>query len=118
MGFIGGTTNNGAGIYGLQAALDQISHVGCKAIERRVLTLTERLCEGLRSRGYKILSPRGEDEASGIVIFRGDKFTSEAVYRRLTDAGICVSLRGGSVRVSPHYYYSEDEIDQLIRRLA
>ena len=110
-------TNNGAGIYGLHAALDQIARVGSKAIEHRVLTITERLCEGLRSRGYEILSPRGEDEASGIVIFRDDKSPSEAVYRRLTDAGICVSLRGGGVRVSPHYYNSEDEIDQLLRRL-
>ncbi len=110
-------TENAAGISGLHAALQMIADLGAMAIEARVITLTERLCDGVRSKGYKVLSSRRPGEASGIVTFRDDGERTAQALERLAAANILVSARAGGVRVSPHHYNSEDEIDYIVATL-
>lgn len=109
-------SENAIGVYGLGGTLMLIYEHGIGAIEARVLGLTDLLCDGLVQRGYRVLSPRGEHERSGIVIFVGEQPT-DALFTRLTEAGIVVSVRGGGIRVSPHYYNSEEEIARLLEAL-
>ena len=110
-------TENAAGISGLQAALQMIADLGATTIESRVIALTDRLCDGLRGNNYEILSSRAPGEASGIVTFRGEGGRTEQALERLAAADILVSARAGGVRVSPHHYNSEDEIDHIIATL-
>ena len=108
---------NTMGIYGLEGALELIRDVGIDFIEGRVLGLTDLLCEGLERKGYKIYSPRGQNERSGIVSFYSERYDSLKVYNRLREARIIVALRDGRIRVSPHYYNSEEEIERLLGEL-
>jgi len=41
----------------------------------------------------------------------------ESVAQRLLKHGIVVSVRGGGLRISPHFYNSESEIDKLLAEL-
>jgi selenocysteine lyase/cysteine desulfurase len=111
-----GTPNTG-GIYGLGAAIDLVLELGIDAIGERVLSLTGRLVEGLAARGAQLRSPRGPGEASGIVSFRLSDEAPAKTVRRLREERIFVIERRGGVRASPHFYNSEDEIDQLLRVL-
>jgi selenocysteine lyase/cysteine desulfurase len=111
-------TPNTIGIFGLGAAIDLLLEIGVSAIAERVLALTDRLVEGLHGRGAKLRSPRGPGEASGIVSFVMPDEAPGDTVRRLHASQIFVTERRGGVRASPHFYNSEDEIDQLVAALA
>ncbi|MCA9967946.1 MAG: hypothetical protein KC423_27060, partial [Anaerolineales bacterium] len=90
---------------------------GPARIEARVLALTDLLCAEVERRGYEVITPRSGGEKSGIVIFRSDRHDSQMLLERLTAVNILVSLRNGGIRVSPHFYNTETEIEQLVAEL-
>lgn len=109
-----GTYNIG-GIYGLGGAIALINEIGLENISKRVLELTDRLVEGLRAKGYRVVSSREKNEASGIVAFFTDTHDPKEVKRHLqAEHRIVIAVRKGRLRASPHYYNTEAEIDQLI----
>jgi selenocysteine lyase/cysteine desulfurase len=105
------------GIFALGAAIDLLLEVGLEAIGERVLALTDRLVEGLRARGARLLSPRG-DCASGIVSFRLAEEPPRRTWQRLRERRIHTMVRRGGVRASPHFYNDEAEIDALLEALS
>ena len=107
-------TENAPGRFGLVARLEEITETGADVIEARVLALTDYLCEALESGGFRITTHRGAQEKSGIVTYTHDSIPSQTMYERLGNANIKASLRSGAIRISPHYYNSEAEIDQVI----
>ena len=107
-------TLNLYGIAGLGASLDRFLEIGTANVERRILGLTESLEEGLRSRGYRIASPRGDGERSGILCFRHPKIKTESLYKKLGAARVVVSLRTGTIRLTPHFYNTEREVERVL----
>jgi selenocysteine lyase/cysteine desulfurase len=110
-------TPNTPGIYALGAAIDLLLELGVDAIGRRVLELTDRLCEQLKARGAEIASPRAAGQSSGIVAFRLPDEAPGKTAARLRAAGVFVVARRGCVRASPHFYNSPEDLDRLIRAL-
>jgi len=107
-------TLNLYGIAGLGASIDRFLEIGMANVERRILGFTDSLEEGLRARGYVITSPRGDGERSGILCFRHPKIKMESLYRKLGAARVVVSLRTGSIRLTPHFYNTEREVARLL----
>ncbi|MEE8417654.1 MAG: aminotransferase class V-fold PLP-dependent enzyme, partial [candidate division Zixibacteria bacterium] len=64
---------------------------------------------------YKLKSSIEESRRSGIVAIQATD--SQKLFSHLTDKGFAVSFREGSVRVSPHFYNSPDEIKSFIQSL-
>ncbi|MHB8733873.1 MAG: aminotransferase class V-fold PLP-dependent enzyme [Terriglobales bacterium] len=122
--FEAGTLNT-VGIYGLHAAVEFLMGAGTAAIAARILALTDRLVHGLQAEGYSILGPRGNpharqqgfDSRSGIVSFRCPRRAAAQLNGQLLRAGIQCAARGDWVRVAPHFYNSEQEIDRLLDEL-
>ncbi len=110
-------TENGAGIYGLTARLEEIEEIGLETIEGRILALNDGLAEAVRKMGYVIASPWDTCERSGILTFKHPTIASETLLQRLDEAGIRASLRSGKIRISPHYYNSEAEMEETARTL-
>jgi cysteine desulfurase / selenocysteine lyase len=108
---------NFTGVLGLSASLDLFHTVGLPAVASRVVAPTDRLCDGLVARGYRLRSPRGPSEKSGAVTFASDHHPSPDLHARLREARVITSLREGAVRVSPHFYNTEAEIDRLLATL-
>ena len=109
-------TPDSAAAYRLGAAVDLILELGIEAIEKRVLALRARLDAALDARGIERSSPSGR-EGSGIASFRLPYETATETRKRLRERGIHVASRGDLVRVSPHFYNDEDEIDRLLALL-
>lgn len=106
-------------LWGLDAALELVLEAGVPAIERRVMHLLDRLIEGLGARGYPLSSSLEPKERSGIVTFRprpgGED--AHALVRRLRREGFITVERAGSIRLSPHFYNNEEEIDRFLKTL-
>jgi len=106
---------NLAGIYGLGASVDTILEIGVEAIAEHVLMLTDRLVNGLRTKGYRVVSSRRSGEASGIVAFISDVHDHEKIQHHLqTEHRVVIAVREGRLRSSPYVYNTVGEIDQLV----
>jgi selenocysteine lyase/cysteine desulfurase len=110
-------TENNLGIYGLGGALELFLETGMANVEGRIHSLTGLLNEGLLRKGYCVLSPRAKNCQSAILIFNHPTQSNEAIKQRLDHENIIVSIRGGGIRVSPHFYNSEEEIERLLSTL-
>jgi selenocysteine lyase/cysteine desulfurase len=108
---------------GLDAALGLFETIdgGMEVIEQRILGLTDAAIAGLRNLGYPVISSQREGERSGIVCFQPhperQDLAAEQIVNELALQNIHVSARGGSVRLSPHFYNEQAEIDALLNAL-
>ncbi|WP_327582964.1 hypothetical protein OHA25_44705 [Nonomuraea sp. NBC_00507] len=55
---------------------------------------------------------------SGIVIARSPVEPGDVLHERLLKEGVRCSLRGGGVRLSPHYFIKGDDISHAISVMA
>ena len=110
-------------ILALGASLRLLLEVGIDRVWQRVESLTARLCQGLVEKGYRVFSPRGEGERSGIVVFdRPDPAArrtpaSQQIVADLEQQGIIIVVREGRLRASPHFYNTPSQIDTVIQSL-
>ncbi|HZN17935.1 MAG TPA: aminotransferase class V-fold PLP-dependent enzyme [Micromonosporaceae bacterium] len=112
--FEGGMPNF-LGIVGLAAALAELAEVGVATVWRRVGSLGERLRAGLRERGYPVLGPDDLESRSGIITFAaGD---AGRIFADLTARGLQVSYPDGKIRISPHFWTTDGEVEQLLEAL-
>jgi selenocysteine lyase/cysteine desulfurase len=106
---------NHVGLVGMGAALDLLLSVGMEAIEARILNLTGKLITGLQQRGCAVTTPVDDPRhRSGIVCFRHPEMDTPALAEQIQAADVIVSLRGEIIRVSPHFYNTEAELEQLL----
>jgi cysteine desulfurase / selenocysteine lyase len=108
---------NQVGIAGVEAAVDLFNRVGMEQVEARVLALTGRLIAGLDERGCEIFGARAEHQRAGVVSFRHRTLSSAEIVSRLREVDVVVSEREDFVRVSPHFYNTEEEVDRLLAAL-
>lgn len=106
---------NVPGIFGLYESMKLLNTYGIDRNAAQIIALTDRLVEGLERKGHSVISPRGENEKSGIVNFvpKGAD-GADTIARRLDENRILVIRRGEGVRVSPHFYNSPADIDRLL----
>lgn len=116
--FEGGTPNF-VGALSLATASRIFLGADRDAIARHVLTLTDRLCEGLNGIGARVLSLRGDGISSGVVSFEVEGMESVALGRNIQhEEGVITTWRPTGIRVAPHGYNTPDEIDRLILAVA
>jgi selenocysteine lyase/cysteine desulfurase len=114
---------NIVGAVGMAAAIELTLEVGVEEIWRRVDSLNTRLCTGLEAKGYRIFSPRGIHERSGIVTFERPEEKVRAtpanmkIVQMLEERKIVIVVREGRLRASPHFYNTPGQIDQLVEAL-
>lgn len=107
---------NTLGIYAFGAALALLEEEGIEHIEQRVLHLGDCILEYLRRSKFRILSSTEPGERSGSVCFAGDMdYRKLALFLR--EKNVIVSVRENFVRLSPHFYNTEEEIDRFFTHL-
>jgi selenocysteine lyase/cysteine desulfurase len=112
-----GGSQNMVGHIGLGASLNLLLDVGVETIGQRVIEITDLAIERLKQVGAEVHSPRVPGHESGIVSFAVPGHDSLALRKACLQAGVVLSCRGGLLRISPHAYVNEADIDRLIEAL-
>ncbi|RMF59842.1 MAG: aminotransferase class V-fold PLP-dependent enzyme [Calditrichaeota bacterium] len=102
-------------VIGAIPTLELFLEIGIPQIEQRILYLTDYLIDGLRQRGYRLFTVTDPPHRSGIVTFYHP--SPEELVAFLISQQVKVSVRAGTVRVSPHFYNTTQELDRLLELL-
>ncbi|GHV54270.1 aminotransferase V [Deltaproteobacteria bacterium] len=117
---------NGLGALGLKEAVSLLGEMGADKIQEKILSLQERLIKGLAALGIKVCSATDRKHMSSIASFNfgfKDGIEKERRLVKFLQAhNIYISLRSstgtGGIRMSPHYYNTERDIDALVEGIA
>jgi cysteine desulfurase/selenocysteine lyase len=99
-------------LYAMEASLDLVLEIGPEVIEQRVLELAGSLRDILRKLGGTV-----EGYASPIVAARFENRDVSVLARALKEQRILVAARRGHLRVSPHLYNNEQDLEIFERGL-
>ncbi|MEM3458904.1 MAG: aminotransferase class V-fold PLP-dependent enzyme [Candidatus Bathyarchaeia archaeon] len=100
---------------GTMEALKLLLEFGVENVQERILKLTDRIIEAVKDLELKLQTPEDPQYRSGIVNFKIDK--PKKLTETLRQKGIVTSARARGLRVSPHFYNTEEEIDKLMEEV-
>lgn len=113
--FLNGTPHIPA-LYACQPGLDIVRKVGVNAIRDKSVRQTAGLIEGALRRGWRVNSPRDSSERGGTVSIECPH--AQEVKNELIARDILVDYRpGAGIRISPHFYNADEEVDFSIARI-
>jgi len=105
-------------LYGMAASIEWFLEIGLEVIERRVLELAEKTREVLRRAGAQVLSDVLPHHDSPIVCARFEGRDASVLAAELkAKHRVLVAARHGNLRVSPHFYNNEEDLDRLASAL-
>lgn len=99
--------------------MEMMAQWGCDAVAARLHALTARLADGLRDCGVTV--PDAALRAPHILSLRFAAGLPEGLIGRLAAERVYVAPRIGRMRISPHVYNDEEDVDRFVatfRRLA
>lgn len=112
--FEGGSPNV-AGTVGLGASIDVLLEAGIARVWQHVDALCARLTERLNALpGVRVLSDRSGEGRSAVMTFVSDAMSADQLAERLEAKRFLCAPRGGGIRVSPHGYNDEAEVDAFV----
>jgi kynureninase len=110
--FMNGTPNVPA-LYAAQPGLRIVGEIGVEAIRAKSRRQTARLVELADARGWPVNTPRDPDRRGGTVSI--DMPNAQAVCARLLERDVIVDWRPkAGVRLSPHFYTTDAELDVAV----
>ncbi|MEZ0234369.1 MAG: aminotransferase class V-fold PLP-dependent enzyme [Actinomycetota bacterium] len=99
-----------------QGGIDVISEVGVERIRSRQGELTDHVIARADEAGLEVRTPRSRDERGGVVNVRvGDD--AGAICHELLERDVCTDFRGDGLRISPHFFNTEAEVDRCFDEL-
>ncbi len=99
-------------IYALGAATELLLEVGLDRISDRITALLDRLAHGLAALGADVSPAR--TQRAGILTFALRSRESQELADWLVERDVLISCRRGRLRVSPHFYTTDEEIDRFV----
>ncbi|HZP73176.1 MAG TPA: aminotransferase class V-fold PLP-dependent enzyme [Gaiellaceae bacterium] len=103
-------------IYAGIAGIELIREIGIAETREHVNGLNERLIAGVDELGGTIVTPREAERRGALVCIRSAD--APALVAALGAEGIVTSERDSNLRVSPHAYNTEEDIDVVLAGLA
>ena len=110
-------TPNVPSLYSARAGYEIVASIGVDAIRQRSLALTRRIIDAAARAGYRLNTPLDDRERGGSVII--DVPDAAAAADALIQRGVIVDYRpGAGIRMAPHFYNTDAEIDRAMATLA
>jgi cysteine desulfurase / selenocysteine lyase len=100
-------------LYGMRESVRMMLEIGPDRIERRVLELAGMARDILQGLGATLVN-----ENTHILAAHWPERDASDLARRLQEQRIVVAARHGNLRVSPHFYNTEEDLDRFKKALA
>ncbi|MES2818417.1 MAG: aminotransferase class V-fold PLP-dependent enzyme [Pseudomonadota bacterium] len=109
---------NMLGAVALEASLSLLEEVGMHAVAHSLAERMDWLQAGLATLpGVTMLSASEPERRAGILTFRLEGWTQQALFQRLRSEQVICAPRGGGIRLSPHFYTAPQVIEETLALL-
>jgi kynureninase len=103
-------------LYAAQSGYRIINDIGVDKIREKSVRQTTRLIELAEEAGFKVTSPRNAIDRGGTVTVGHED--AGAITKELIRREFIVDFRpGAGVRISPHFYTSDEELELVVREM-
>ncbi len=101
-----------------RASIDYLQGININTIQLHNQSLVKMIHQGIDKKAYQILSPQEPDALTPIVVIsHHDKAQNKIIYDQLKEQGIHLAMWKNTLRISPHIYNTQADIDQCITLL-
>lgn len=106
---------NMLGAMALEASLSLLEEVGMLQVGQALAERIDHLHRELSAMtGVEVLSPGDPSRRAGIATFKVAGWENQALFQCLKAEQIVCALRGGGIRLSPHFYTRPEVIEQTL----
>ena len=105
-----------AAVFTARAGLALLDEIGIPTVRARHMLLSQRLLEGALAQGWRARCPADASRRTAIVTLEHPN--AWAAVEQLREAGVIADARPGLIRLSPHYFNTQDEIDAALQALV
>jgi kynureninase len=103
-------------LYAAQSGYQIINEIGVEAIREKSVRQTSRLIELAEEAGFRITSPKAPAHRGGTISVWHEQ--AAAITRELIRREFIVDYRpGAGVRISPHFYSTDEELELVVREM-
>jgi kynureninase len=103
-------------LYAAQSGYRIINQIGVDRIREKSMRQTKRLIELAEEAGFRVTSPKSAADRGGTITVGHDD--AAAITKELIRREFIVDYRpGAGVRISPHFYTSDEELELVIREM-
>jgi selenocysteine lyase/cysteine desulfurase len=113
-----GGSFNMAGLQALGASLGLLREIGMDLVSRRVLDRASAARELAARADWRVTGWLRLEDCAGIVALEHDLVPAEQAAHALRERGIAVCARRGKLRISPHIYNNNDDLERLFDALV
>jgi selenocysteine lyase/cysteine desulfurase len=99
-----------------QGGLDVMSEVGVERIRARQGELTDHVIARADEAGLEVRTPRDRARRGGVVNVRVGPEAAR-ICHALLERDVCTDFRGDGLRISPHFFNSEADVDRCFDAL-
>lgn len=108
-------TPNMLGQVGFHASVKLLLDQGMSRVAAAVMSNTTHLSEGLRAiQGIRLIKAFDPLRSAGMVCFDVPGSALPELLEKLMNNGVVCTIRGGGIRLSPHFYQTGAPIDDLL----
>src|SRR5712691_5621887 len=103
-------------LYAAQSGYQIINEIGVEAIREKSVRQTSRLIEVAEEAGFRITSPKDSARRGATISVWHEQ--AAAITKELIRREFIVDYRpGAGVRISPHFYTSDEELELVVREM-
>jgi kynureninase len=103
-------------LYAAQSGYEVINQIGVEKIREKSVRQTQRLIEIAREAGFQVTSPGDPAQRGGTITVWDDH--AAAITKELVRREFIVDYRpGAGVRISPHFYTKDEELELVIAEM-
>jgi kynureninase len=99
-----------------QGGMDIVAEVGVERIRARQGELTDHVLARSDEAGLEVRTPRERTARGGVVNVRVGE-DAESICHALLARDVCTDFRGDGLRISPHFFNTEDDVDRCFSEL-
>ena len=99
-----------------QGGIDVIAEVTPERIRARQWELQDRAIERADELGLAVRTPRVREHRGGVVNVQVGP-DAEKICHELLDRAVCTDFRADGLRISPHFFNTEDDVDRCFEEM-